>query len=153
MSTPICINPVYSMLQMHAIQMPGGSIIPDTLNADANLSIQFFIDTNSASTWHEAEAKGYKCVPLNIYWAIPDVPKLHHEVNPDYVIVTCEEQCRIHGWALNEPIATMRRKVELPDKKGYDIYVHSIKYNRSVKLGSKEYELIGDKQTKQTAAE
>lgn len=62
--------------------------------------------------------------------------------NPDNIIVIAPEQCEIHGWPVGSAQPVTRRMIEVADANGYDIYIHSFRHNRSIKLFSNEYELI-----------
>ena len=62
--------------------------------------------------------------------------------NPDFVIVTSQLQRELHGIAANDAIPVINRVIDRPDSNGLDIRIHSLKWNRSVRLAVGEYELI-----------
>ena len=65
-----------------------------------------------------------------------------YEQNPDQVIITSATQAEIHGWKVGNTYPTVAHAIEVPDVNGYQIYVHSVLYNRSVSLSTTEYKLL-----------
>lgn len=66
--------------------------------------------------------------------------------NPDFVKIKCPQTAELHGFSVGETVAVMNRTIHSADKNGYDIFVHSPRFNRSVWLSSAEYELVKEKE-------
>jgi hypothetical protein len=66
--------------------------------------------------------------------------------NPDFVKIICPHVVQLHGFGMGEVAPVIRREVNIPDDNGFEIYVHSPRFNRSIFLGTTEYEPIKQEQ-------
>lgn len=64
--------------------------------------------------------------------------------NPDKVRITCPLFASLHGYSVGDVADTSRQymRPQCRDVNGFEIWVHSIRFNRSVWLSSAEYSLL-----------